>query len=369
MNKIKNFIANKKNHGFIIPIIAILLGFLVGSLIMLFTGLNPKDLFISLVRAITGINVNNIGTNKEIFNARYIGEYFVYVMPLILTGLSVAFAFRTGLFNIGAEGQVMLGAFMATYVALTVNLPKSILLPAVIISGALAGALWGFIPGILKAKFNVSEVVVTIMLNYVGLYTTNYFIRSLPGSTSTRTVDLPAASLLKSDLLAGLTNNSRLHYGFIVVILAVLAFWFIIEKTTFGYELKSVGYNPFASRYAGMKVERNAALSMAIAGAFSGLAGAILVSGTFGYGRVLGSFENYGFDGIAVALIGGSTAFGSVLGGLLFGALKAAQPIMQINRIPRDIAIIIIASIVIFIAMRNGIKMALEKVKVKEVEK
>jgi len=369
MNEIKRFIANKKNHSFLIPIIAILLGFIFGSIIMIITGLNPKDLFISIIRAITGINIANIGTNKEVFNARYIGEYFVSVMPLILTGLSAAFAFRTGLFNIGAEGQILVGAFFSTYVALSFNLPQVLLVPAVIFAGALGGAIWGFIPGILKAKFNVSEVVVTIMLNYVGLYMTNYFIKQIPGSTSTRTADFPQASLLKSDFLSGITNNSRLHYGFIVAILAVLVFWFIIEKTTFGYELKAVGYNPFASRYAGMKVERNAALSMTIAGAFSGLAGAILVSGTFGYGRVLASFENYGFDGLAVALIGNSTGLGTVLGALLFGALKAAQPIMQINRIPRDIAIIIIASIVVFIAMRNGIRMILEKVKVKEVEK
>lgn len=369
MNKIKQFISNKKNHSFLIPMIAILLGFLFGSIIMLLTGLNPKDLFVSIVRAITGININNIGTNREVFNSRYLGEYFVSVMPLILTGLSAAFAFRTGLFNIGGEGQVLVGACFATYAALLIDLPAIILVPVVILAGALGGALWGFIPGILKAKFNVSEVVVTIMLNYTGLYTTNYFLKQLPGSTNARTADLPAASLLKSDFLSGITNNSRLHYGFIVAILAVLVFWFIIEKTTFGYELKSVGYNPFASRYAGMKVERNAALSMTIAGAFSGLAGAIIVAGTFGYGRVLPSFENYGFDGLAVALIGNSTGLGTVLGALLFGGLKAAQPIMQINRIPRDIAIIIISSIVVFIAMRNGIKFMLEKVKVKEVEK
>lgn len=369
MNKIKKIISNKKNHSFLIPIIAILLGFLFGSIIMIFTGLNPKDLFISLIRAITGINMANIGTTKQIFNSRYIGEYFVYVMPLILTGLSAAFAFRTGLFNIGGEGQVIMGAFFATYAALTFNLPKFLLVPVVILAGALGGALWGFIPGILKSKFNVSEVVVTIMLNYVGLYSTNYFLKQFPGSTNTRTVDFPESSLLTSDFLSRITNSSRLHYGFIVAILAVLAFWFIIEKTTFGYELKAVGYNQFASRYAGMKVERNAALSMTIAGAFCGLAGAILVSGTFGYGRVLTGFENYGFDGLAVALIGNSTALGTVLGGLLFGALKAAQPIMQVNRIPRDIAIIIISSIVVFIAMRNGIKTMLEKVKVKEVEK
>ncbi len=369
MSKIKGFLANKKNHSFIIPIIAILLGFLFGSLIMVLSGLNPIDLFVSLVRAVTGIDISNIGTGKKIFNARYIGEYFVYVMPLVLTGLSAAFAFRTGLFNIGGEGQVVVGAFFATYVGLTFDLPGFLLLPAVILAGALGGALWGFIPGILKAKFNVSEVVVTIMLNYIGMYSTNYFLKQLPGSTNTKTAEIPQAGLLSSDFLAGITNNSRLHYGFIIVIIAVFIFWFVIEKTTFGYELKSVGYNPLASKYAGMKVERNAALSMTIAGAFAGLAGAILVSGTFGYGRVINSFENYGFDGLAVALIGNSTGLGTFLGALLFGALKAAQPIMQINRIPRDIAIIIISSIVVFIAMRNGIKMKLDKIKVKEVEK
>lgn len=369
MSKIKQFIANKKNHGFLIPLIAILLGFIFGAIIMVITGLNPKELFVSIVRAVTGININNIGTNKEVFNSRYIGEYFVSVIPLILTGLSAAFAFRTGLFNVGGEGQVVVGAFFATYVGLMFDLPKFLFVPVVILAGALGGAIWGFIPGILKAKFNVSEVVVTIMLNYTGLYMTNYFLKQLPGSTNARTADLPEAALLKSEFLSSITNNSRLHYGFIVAILAVIVFWFIIEKTTFGYELKAVGYNQFASRYAGMKVERNAALSMAIAGAFAGLAGAILVTGTFGYGRVLASSEGYGFDGMAVALIGNSTGLGTVLGALLFGALKAAQPIMQINRIPRDIAIIIISSVVVFIAMSNGIRMLLEKIKVKEVEK
>lgn len=368
MSKIKEILANKKNHGFIIPTIAILLGFLFGSLIMVLSGLNPLDLFVSLIRAVTGIDLNNIGTSR-MFNPRYIGEYLVYVMPLILTGLCAAFAFRTGLFNIGGEGQFIVGAFFATYAGLTFDLPSFILIPTVVLAGALGGAIWGFIPGILKAKFNVSEVVVTIMLNYVAMYSTNYFLKQLPGSTNTRTANLPEAALLSSDFLSGITNNSRLHYGFIVVIIAVFLFWFIIEKTTFGYELKSVGYNPLASKYAGMKVERNAALSMAIAGAFAGLAGAIVVSGTFGNGRVINSFENYGMDGLAVALIGNSTGLGTVLGAFLFGALKAAQPIMQINRIPRDIAIIIISSIVVFIAMRNGIKMKLEKIKVKEVEK
>ncbi len=362
MNRLRQFIGDERNHKVLIPLIAILMGFLLGTIIMLVTGESPSIMYKSLVRAVTGINLDRLGTDK-VFTPRLAGEYVVYVMPIILTGLSVAFAFRTGLFNIGAEGQVLMGSFAAAYIGLTLDYPKVILLPMVIIAGAAAGALWGFIPGYLKAKFNVHEVVVTIMLNYTALHVSNYFLKTIPGSTSVKTEPLHENALLGSDLLRELTSNSRLNYGFIVVILAIFVFWFIINKTTFGYELKAVGYNPFAAEYAGMKVKRNAALSMAIAGAFSGLAGAIIVSGTFGYGRVLASFENYGFDGIAVALIGGNTAIGSLLSGLLLGGLKAAQPIMQGQGVPNAIATIITATIIIFVAMQKGIQMILKKAK------
>lgn len=363
MKKFVDFITNEKNHIFVIPTIAIVLGFLVGSLIMILTGENPLDLYTSLIRGVFGITVDKIGTGKEIFNPRYVGEYIVYAMPIILTGLSVAFAFRTGLFNIGAEGQVIMGAFTSIAVGLTVELPEIILLPIVILSGILAGAIWGFVPGILKAKYNVHEVVVTIMMNYIALFTSNYYLKQLEGSSNSKTVKLAEGITLKSEFLASMTNNSRLHWGFILVILAAITFWFIIEKTTFGYELRAVGYNPNAAEYAGMKVKRNAALSMAIAGAYSGLAGTIIAIGTFGYGRVIGSFELYGFDGIAVALVGGNTALGSVFGGFLFGALKASQPIMQSSGIPRDIAIIISSMIILFVAMQNGIKILLKRLK------
>ncbi|WZL81548.1 ABC transporter permease [Vallitaleaceae bacterium 9-2] len=362
MGKIRNFVANEKNHKVLIPLIAIFMGFLIGSFIMLITKQSPAIMFKSMIRAITGINLDRLGTDKW-FSARIAGEYFVYVMPIVLTGLSVAFAFRTGLFNIGAEGQLLMGAFATTVIGINLDLPKIILLPLVIIAGAVAGGLWGFIPGYLKAKFNVHEVVVTIMLNYTALHLTNYLMKLIPGSTSNKTEALNENALLGSELLRKLTSNSRLNFGFIVVILAVFLFWFIINKTTFGYELKAVGFNPFAAKYAGMKVERNAALSMAIAGAFSGLAGVIIVSGTFGYGRMIASFENYGFDGIAVALIGGNTAIGSLLSGLLLGALKAAQPIMQGQGVPNAIATIITATIIIFVAMQKGIQALLKKVK------
>ncbi|MEA1975282.1 MAG: ABC transporter permease [Bacillota bacterium] len=363
MRKFYEYILDEKNYHFVIPVISIILGFLVGSIIMIFSGLNPLDMFSSMLRGVLGINLKKIGTGKAIFNARYLGEYFVFAMPIILTGLSVAFAFRTGLFNIGAEGQMMVGSFASVAVGILVPLPTVLLLPLVILAGILAGALWGFVPGILKAKYNVHEVVVTIMMNYIALFMTNYYLKKLPGSTNAKTVALVQGATLKSDFLSDITNHSRLHWGFIIVILAVFSFWYIIEKTTFGYELKAVGYNPSAAKYAGIKVNSRAALSMVIAGAYSGLAGTVLAIGTFGYGRVLAHAEGYGFTGIAVALVGGNTAVGSLLGGLLFGSLNAAQPIMQSSGIPKDIAVIISSMIILFIAMQNGIKILLKRLK------
>lgn len=363
MSRFVETITNEKNQKIVIPAIAIISGFLVGSLILLLTGLNPLKLISALIRGVFGIQLEKIFTGGTVFNARNVGEFFVFSMPIILTGLSVAFAFRTGLFNIGAEGQLMVGSFTSIAIGILVKGPAFLILLLMIIGGSLAGALWGFIPGILKAKFNVHEVVVTIMLNYTAFNLTNYYYKQLPGSTNSKTIELAHELTLKSDFLSEITNKSRLHWGFILVAIGVAIFWFIIEKTTFGYELRAVGFNQHAAKYAGMKVERNAALSMMIAGAYAGLAGVVLAIGTFGYGRVLPAAEGYGFDGIAVALVGGNTALGSLFGGLLFGALKNSQSFMQVADIPRDIAIIISSMIILFVAMQNGIKIFLKRIK------
>jgi len=367
MNNFQRYIVNEEKQKVLIPVISIILGFLVGIIIMVLSNLNAGYLFTALLRGVFGINTKFIGTSRAVFNARYIGEYLVSSMPLILTGLSVAFAYRCGLFNIGAEGQVMMGSLFCTIVALSFpTLPKVILLPMVIIAGALGGTLWGFIPGFFKAKYNVHEVVVTIMLNYVAMFALNLGVKSLPGSSLVRTVDFPDAAILGSPFLKELTHNSRLHWGFIIVIIAVYAFHYIMNKTTFGYELRAVGFNSDAAKYAGINVNRNAILAMTLSGTFAGLAGCLITCGTFNYARVIPAFENYGFNGIVAALIGGNTAIGSVFGGLLFGALQAIQPIMQANGIPRDIAIIITSSIIIFVAMKNGIRSVLNKIGKKE---
>jgi simple sugar transport system permease protein len=189
----------------------------------------------------------------------------------------------------------------------------------------------------------VHEVVVTIMLNYTALHFNNWTILNVFGSVDrVKTANFPASALLKDPWLEALTNGSRLNWGFVPAILAVILFWFIIEKTTFGYSLRAVGFNKDAARYAGMKVDRNIVMSMVIAGAFAGLAGAIITTGTFSFGRALAAAEGYGF--------------GILLAGLLFGMLKAAGPLMQSQGIPREIGGIIQASIVLFVAMKFGIE-------------
>jgi simple sugar transport system permease protein len=261
----------------------------------------------------------------------------------------------------------MVGALAATAVALLVKAPKAIHLPLVILSSAFAGALWGAIPGILKARFKVHEVTVTIMLNYIALHLNNFVILNIFGSVDrVKTAFFPESALLKSPFLQSLTRGSRLNWGFIPVLVALILFSFIINKTTFGYSLRAVGFNKEAARYAGMKVNRNIVLSMMIAGAFAGLAGSVITVGTFNFGRALPGAEGYGFDGIAVALVGGNQASGILLAGMLFGMLKSAQPLMQSQGIPREIAGIIQASIVLFVAMQYGIKIVLEKFRKKE---
>ena len=338
---------------------------LLGVVILVLSGENPIALFSTLLKGIIGIDMMS-GSG---LNLRYFGEFLLTSMPIVLTGLSVGFAYRTGLFNIGAEGQLMVGAMASIFVAIMVPLPPIIHAIVCVAVGALAGALWGFVPGLLKSRFNVHEVVICIMMNYIGMYFSNWVLRGLPGSTDSKTVIIDSSASLNSELLSSLTNHSRLNWGILFVILAVFAYWFIIEKTSFGYSLRATGFNKDGAQYAGMKVNRNIVSSMMIAGALSGLAGAIVALGTFNMGRVLAAFENYGFDGIAVALTGACNAIGIVLAGLLFGLLKVIQPLLQASGVPKEIGEIISSSIVLFVAMQYGIRVIMGWMAKRRLEK
>ena len=323
---------------------------------MLVSGYDPVAGYIALWNGIFG-------------DAYAIGETIRQISPYILAGLAVAFAFRTGLFNIGVEGQLMVGWFAAAYVGSAFELPMIIHLPLSLLAAAVAGALWGLIPGILKATLRVHEVIVTIMMNYIALHTVNALIKAVSGGGYKTEKIQPTASL-RSDFLSQLTDFSTLHYGIFVALAMVIVTWFILEKTKTGYELKSVGFNDHASQYAGMNVNKNIILAMVISGAFAGLGGAMEALGTFGNMTNRGGFTGIGFDGIAVALLGANSPLGVIFGASLFGSLKyGANNMPNEANIPLEIVSIVIALIIFFVASGYIIRVGLQRLAKKKEAK
>jgi simple sugar transport system permease protein len=272
----------------------------------------------------------------------------------------MGFAARTGLFNIGAEGQYVAGLTAAQFAAFYFPRVSGLHCGLAVAAAIAAGAVWGGIVGFLKARFRVSEVVATIMMNYIALYISRYLIMQIPGSNTYRTPDFPVSARLSSEFMETITNHSRLNYGIFLTLAAIIFYWIVMEKTCLGYSLRATGLNREAARYGGISVNANITTAMAIAGAFAGLAGAIVSLGSFPYGRVLAVQDGYGFDGIAVALVGNSAAWGIAVAGLLFGMLKSSQPLMQSRQIPKEITVIIMGLIVVFISLRAGVKLIIE---------
>lgn len=333
----------------LVPVFSALFGLLVGAIVMLVSGYDPVVGYSALLDGMFG-------------NPRAVGETIRTMLPLVLAGLSVAFAFRTGLFNIGVEGQLLVGWLASVWVGYALDLPKVIHLPLSILAAAVAGGIWGFVPGYLKGKFKVNEVIVTIMMNYIALYVTYDLIKRFLHAGNEKTYDVKESASLASSWLSSLTGGSRLHWGIIVVLLAAVLMWFLLDRTTLGYELKAVGYNQHASYYAGMQVSRNVILSMTIAGAFAGIAGSMEGLGTFQYMTATTSFTGVGFDGIAVALLGMNNPFGIILSALLFGGLKSAAPQMNFTaNVPSELINVIVACIIFFVACSYVIRWALTR--------
>ncbi|MDD3822414.1 MAG: ABC transporter permease [Sphaerochaetaceae bacterium] len=333
-----------------VSVLVVLLGFLVGTILVWMVGKNPLNMYKAILQSLSGYNVDN---GK--MNVRYIGETLNYAVPFILCGFSMAFAARAGLFNIGGEGQYIMGLTVAQVIGLLGPNVAGLHWMLAILGAMCIGAVWGGLVGLLKAKFEVSEVVSTIMLNYVALYLSRIICLQLPGATTYKTANYPETALLSNGLFRSLTNNSMLNNGFYLMLLSVVVYWFIMEKTNLGFGLRATGFNREAARCSGIPVVKSIAISMAIAGAFAGLAGGIVALGSFRYGRVLAGMDNYGFNGIAVALVGNNTAIGTMLAGFLFGMLKNAQALMQGKQIPKEITFIIQGLIVVFIALRSAI--------------
>lgn len=327
----------------ILPVLApIVLSLLIGVIIIVSIGANISEVLPQIVDNILGNSYN-------------MAEIFVAMIPLICTGLSIAFANKTGLFNIGAEGQFIIGGLSAAVVVIKfASLSPTLLVIVAVLAGIIGGALWAFVPGLLKALFNVSEVVVTIMLNYTALYVSQYVVgHIITGSSPTVSQSLTnpetKLGLLNNPTIAQFFANGRLGNDLFIALVALVIYWFVINRTTFGFELRAGGFNANGALYAGMKVKRNIVLSMVIAGAFAGLGGAILALGPVGFVSANAGFEGYGFTGIAVALLGGSTAIGVFLSALLFGFLNVVAIQLNFIGIPKEIAAILIGLIVFFV--------------------
>ncbi|NMM53032.1 ABC transporter permease [Paenibacillus aquistagni] len=333
-------------------LIAVALGLMAGALLMLFTGHNPIEGYMYLLQ----------GALK---NPERIGNMLATATPLILTGLSVAFAFRTGLFNIGAAGQMLFGGFCATAIGLSLDLPRPLLLTVMVVAGFVGGALWAFIPGLLKARYNVHEVVSTIMMNWVAYWTIYYVV---PGyfkgaSLETESRQLPPEAMLHQQWLTDLFQGSYLNLGFFIAVLAVIIVAFIINKTTLGYELKAVGFNRHSAEYAGIAVKRSIVMSMLISGGLAGLAGVAQYTGNASSIQI-GVLPTQGFDGIAVALLGINAPLGVFLSALFFGLLYSGRGFMNaMTEIPPEIADTIIAIIIYFAATSILIERLYQKMK------
>ncbi|MFP4077865.1 MAG: ABC transporter permease [Candidatus Izemoplasmataceae bacterium] len=323
-------------------IVAILAGLLVGFIVMLIA--NPGGAVSGFTTILTG------GFNRGL---RSIGDMLYYGVPIILTGLSVAFAFRTGLFNIGATGQLTVGAFTAVYIGYNWTFLGPVHWLVAVLGGMLAGAIWGAIPGLLKAYRNVHEVVSSIMLNYVGMYLAKILILTTIYNRTSNEAHAPAESaripMFFLDTI--FPPRSSINGGIFIAILAVIVIHIILNKTTFGYELKSVGFNRDAARYAGMNEKRNIVLSMTIAGSLAGLAGAIMFLVGGKNMEPVNTLLQEGFTGIAIALLGLSSPIGVFFAGIFYGSIEQGGYYLQIYDFEPQIIDIIIAVIIYFAAL------------------
>jgi len=360
---------NQKSHFYLVilekitPFIAILGALFIGSLVILLMGENP----IQVYKMMFGLAIGNRdGWGNVLFRAT----------PLIFTGLAVAFAFRCGLFNIGGEGQVYVGAFLAAYVGFTfTSLPAVLLIPLTIFAAALGGAFWASIPGILKAKTGVHEVIVTIMMNWIAASLTFYLalLYKAPATESMKAAGvqqmiphtseiaeaarLPRIATILSYFNIQFPSHNPLNVSFFIAIIAAVVIYYILWKTSLGYEIRAVGHNPMASEYAGINIAKNIVLAMVISGALAGLVGTNEVMGyKFRWRQEL--FLNLGFNGIAVALLGKNHPLGVVLAAILFGILSYGGALVNIftgGKIPRELIMVIQAIIVILVVVADEI--------------
>ena len=343
MKKKKHFLDVISENRFIHILLSILLGFLVGAIFLAVMGLSVSQAYGRLIASVTSL--------------KGFSYVIVYSIPYIVVGLSVAFSFKTGVFNIGAEGQFVMGSMAAACVGILFgSLPKPVLIPLCFLAAMAAGALWGIIVGILKTRWGINEVLSMIMFNWIAFYLSN-FIAGIPAiknegtAEATKNISDNASLLFSKDFIKSMGLAPTANWGFLVAIVVTLIVWFVIEKTTLGYELKAVGANKFAAEYGGINVNRSILTALAISGALAGLAGALQLMGMGKRISIFSSQEGFGFAGIVVALIGCSNPFGVLVAGLFYGALMYGGSKLNLEGVPTQLISVIVGTVVFFIAI------------------
>ncbi|HPT78958.1 MAG TPA: ABC transporter permease [Candidatus Atribacteria bacterium] len=337
---LKKITGSKAFSTFTAALLAILLGLVFGFIVMLIA--SPPNAVPGIFAVLTG-------------GFRRIADVIYYATPIMMTGLAVGFAFKMGLFNIGASGQYTMGMFFALYAGFFFNLPRGLHWIVCVAMGMLGGLLWGLIPGVFKALLNVNEVITSIMFNYIGMFLVDMWIQTTPGmyvADKARTAYLPASAQMPS---LGIPNSGVNISIFIAIAIAILLF-IVLNKTTFGYELKATGYNRHASTYAGMNGKRNIILTMAIAGALAGLGGAFAFLAP---SSIPGSSVTYepinviapnGFNGIAVALLGNSSPIGIIFSSVFISHIQRGGTQARLFGYEYEIIDVVISVIIYFSA-------------------
>ncbi len=329
-------------------VLGVTLALFVGGLILLVFGFDPIAAYDALIQGAFG-------------SKRTVAETLLSTTPLLLGGLAVAVGFRCGLFNMGVEGQIVLGGLLPAYLGYAVSLPPGLHLSLGLTSGFLVGAFWGGIPGYLKAKHRIHEVITTIMLNYIAFAIGAYMV-AVDGPMKETDGSLPASpKILESARLPRLLEGTRLTGGIIIALIAAVLVWYFLFKMRLGYKLRAVGLNPDAAAASGINSDRFTILAMVLSGGLGGLAGAVEVLGV--HYRFFENFSpGYGWDAIAVALLGLLHPAGVVAAALLFGALRSGSVALQaIARISKDVVLVLTALIIFFTAMNQSLRPFLER--------
>jgi ABC-type uncharacterized transport system permease subunit len=347
-------------RGLAMPAASVVFAFIVGAVLVAVTGGNPFAAYAGLICGGLGIGCTQ-GENP----ALQISNTIVFTIPLITTGIAVALPFRAGLFNIGAEGQFLAGAIVCTAIGIKLgDWPAPILLPLVLVAGMVAGALWAGVAGVLKATVGAHEVVTTIMLNYIAQWLLRYLIIGGPlqlaeGTSKSSPIGAGArlATILPNDnslIIFGLPSSVyRVHTGLLIAIVAAAVFAVLLWRTALGYEIRAVGQSQKAARYAGVSSRRTIIVTMLIAGAFAGLAGAIQIAGVDHNLTDKYFSDTTGFDAIAVALLGLGSAVGIVIASILFGALHAGGAVMQSDAGISGSLVLVLQALILFSIAAN----------------